>query len=81
MLVLRKECLESGSALSQFVWELCENFINVYHAALPATSTPLFFMLLPSLLLCLLQACMPRWSSLTESLLFLLFRSVLQSLQ
>ncbi|OLP77299.1 putative uridine nucleosidase 2 [Symbiodinium microadriaticum] len=35
MLVLRKACLESGSALSQFVWELCENFINVYHAALP----------------------------------------------
>ncbi|OLP78112.1 Inosine-uridine preferring nucleoside hydrolase [Symbiodinium microadriaticum] len=38
MLVLRKECLESGSALSQFVWELCENFINVYHAALPVRS-------------------------------------------
>ncbi|CAE7914263.1 rihA, partial [Symbiodinium sp. KB8] len=47
MLVLRKACLESGSALSQFVWELCENFINVYHAALPATSIPLFFTLLP----------------------------------
>ena len=33
MLVLRKACLESGSALSEFVWELCENFISVYHDA------------------------------------------------
>ncbi|CAE7737460.1 rihA [Symbiodinium microadriaticum] len=54
MLVLRKACLESGSALSQFVWELCENFINVYHdwgeTLAPAhDAVPIMYLLRPDL--------------------------------
>ena len=33
MAVLRQGCIESSSPLSQFVWDLCENFMNVYHDA------------------------------------------------
>ncbi|CAJ1419204.1 unnamed protein product, partial [Effrenium voratum] len=31
MLPLRKACKESSLPLSQFIWDLCENFITVYH--------------------------------------------------
>ncbi|CAE7631715.1 unnamed protein product, partial [Symbiodinium pilosum] len=54
MLVLRKACLQSGSSLSQFVWDLCENFISVYHdwgeTLAPAHDTvPIMYLLRPDL--------------------------------
>ena len=35
MRVLRQACVESPAPLSQFVWDLCENFMNVYHEPWP----------------------------------------------
>ena len=31
MRILRQACRESPSSLSQFIWDLCETYMNVYH--------------------------------------------------
>eukprot|EP00435_Cladocopium_sp_Y103_P047231 s1930_g13.t2 len=54
MRVLRQACVESPAPLSQFVWDLCENFMNVYHdwgeTFAPAHDTvPIMYLLRPDL--------------------------------
>lgn len=54
MRVLRQACVESPAPLSQFVWDLCENFMNVYHdwgeTLAPAHDTvPIMYLLRPDL--------------------------------